>query len=340
MENHDDATNDKNFSGPKHSPNDSPGEVSESGAKQKPKPPISERKLVANRLNARRSTGPKTPEGKQRSAQNSFKSGIFVRQLFLNTDSGRKEWQAYEDVATGIYEHYQPVSIMEEMLVDKVVSAAVRSARVLWFETAAFARNDTFWGQAVDKVLRYQTATDRQLTKAIELLEDVQGKRKHAKSRGETDSGSESSGVPKNPCDMPWAPGSGDQERLAPEPPNLSETNQVSGELSSEAIARRWWALTFGAVSPEREEHFADAPREMTNYKTKPPTPDSCEAADATSHEKARQQHSLTKIAEQVAGLAPSPESNNKPVPTLSSGNNAPDATVPGPTQDEIMDCL
>src|SRR5580700_4425618 len=101
MENHDDATNDKNFSGPKHSPNDSPGEVSESGAKQKPKPPISERKLVANRLNARRSTGPKTPEGKQRSAQNSFKSGIFVRQLFLNTDSGRKEWQAYEDVATG-----------------------------------------------------------------------------------------------------------------------------------------------------------------------------------------------------------------------------------------------
>ena len=178
MESHDDATNDENLSGPEGSNNDFKDDVLESRANQNPKPLISERKLAANRLNAQRSTGPKTAEGKQRSAQNSFKSGIFVRQLFLNTDSGRKEWEAYEGVAAAIYEHYQPVGIMEEMLVDKVVSAAVRSARVLWFETAAFARNDTFWGQAVDKVLRYQISTDRQLTKAIELLEDVQRKRK------------------------------------------------------------------------------------------------------------------------------------------------------------------
>ncbi len=226
------------------------------------------------------------------------------------------------------------------MLVDKVVSAAVRSARVLWFESAAFARNDTFWGQAVDKVLRYQISTDRQLTKAIELLEDVQRKRKHAKSRGETDSGSESGGVPKNPCDIPWAPGSGAQERVASEPSNLPGTNQLPVELSSEVNARRWYAPTFGAVSPVREERFADAPREMTNYKMKPRTPSSRGAADATSHEKTRQKHSLTKIAEQVAGLAPLSESNNKLAPTLTSENNAPDATVPGPTQDEIMDCL
>lgn len=326
MESHDDATNDENLSGPEGSNNDFKDDVLESRANQNPKPLISERKLAANRLNAQRSTGPKTAEGKQRSAQNSFKSGIFVRQLFLNTDSGRKEWEAYEGVAAAIYEHYQPVGIMEEMLVDKVVSAAVRSARVLWFETAAFARNDTFWGQAVDKVLRYQISTDRQLTKAIELLEDVQRKRKHAKSRGETDSGSESGGVPKNPCDIPWAPGSGAQERVASEPSNLPGTNQLPVELSSEVNARRWCAPTFGAVSPVREKNAADAPQETENYRTKPPTRSLNSEADATRREEARQKHSLTKIAERVAGLAAVMESTEMPVPTLNSGNKSPGA--------------
>jgi len=340
MDSHDDTTNDNSLSGPEGTPNDSSGEVPETGANQKPKPPISGRKLAANRLNAQRSTGPKTPEGKQRSAQNSFKSGIFVRQLFLNTDSGRKEWEAYEGVAAAIYEHYQPVGIMEEMLVDKVVSAAVRSARVLWFETAAFAQKDTFWGNCIDKVLRYQTTTDRQLTKAIELLEDVQRKRKQAKGKGETDSGPESGGVPKNPCDMPWAPESGDQERLATEASNLLGTNQVPPELSSEAIARRSCASTFGAVPPGRKEDSSGVPQETENYKTKPPTPISSGESDDTGHEEARQKHSLTEIAERAAGLAAITESNNEPVPTSGSGNKSPDGTVPGPTQDEILDCL
>ena len=217
---------------------------------------------------------------------------------------------------------------MEEMLVDKVVSAAVRSARVLWFETAAFARNDTFWGQAVDKVLRYQISTDRQLTKAIELLEDVQRKRKHAKSRGETDSGSESGGVPKYPCDIPWAPRSGAQERVASEPSNLPGTNQLPVELSSEVNARRWCAPTFGAVSPVREKNAADAPQETENYRTKPPTRSLNSETDATRREEARQKHSLTKIAERVTGLAAVMESTDMPVPTLNSGNKSPGATT------------
>jgi len=340
MESHDGKTNDKSFSGPEGNRKDSPGEVSQTGANQQPKPPISDRKLAANRLNARRSTGPKTPDGKQRSAQNSYKTGIFARQLFFNTDAGRKEWEAYEGFVAAMYEHYQPVGIMEETLVDRVVSAAVRSARVLWFETEAFARKDTFWGNCIDKVLRYQTTTDRQLTKAIELLEEVQQKRKQAKGRGQTDSGSESGGVPKNPCGVPWVPGSGDQERLAPEPPNLSETNQVASELPSEPISRHSCAGTLGAVPPGRMENSSGVPQETENYKTKPPTPIVSGESDDTSHEKALQMHSFTDIAERVAGLAGSPNSNDELMSTLSSANKPPDATVRRTTHEEILDCL
>src|SRR5262249_53993773 len=38
--------------------------------------PVSEDRRRANRLNSLKSTGPKTPEGKQRSRQNSFKHGF------------------------------------------------------------------------------------------------------------------------------------------------------------------------------------------------------------------------------------------------------------------------
>jgi len=84
----------------------------------------------------------------------------------------------------------------------------------------------------------------------------------------------------------------------------------------------------------------ADAPQETENYKTKPPIPGPGGEADAMVHEKARQKRSLTEITERVADLAVVAESNNEPVPTSSSGNKLPDANVPGPTQDEILDCL
>jgi hypothetical protein len=41
------------------------------------KKPVSPQKLVANRKNGLRSKGPKTPEGKQRASQNSYKHGFF-----------------------------------------------------------------------------------------------------------------------------------------------------------------------------------------------------------------------------------------------------------------------
>ncbi len=39
--------------------------------------PVSERKLIANRLNAKKSTGPKTPLGKLRSSRNSMTHGHY-----------------------------------------------------------------------------------------------------------------------------------------------------------------------------------------------------------------------------------------------------------------------
>ncbi len=39
--------------------------------------PVSEKKLIANRRNAQKSTGPKTPYGKLRSSRNAVKHGLY-----------------------------------------------------------------------------------------------------------------------------------------------------------------------------------------------------------------------------------------------------------------------
>ena len=45
--------------------------------------PISRRKLRANRRNAEKSTGPRTPEGKARASRNATTHGVFCRDVVV-----------------------------------------------------------------------------------------------------------------------------------------------------------------------------------------------------------------------------------------------------------------
>jgi hypothetical protein len=88
---------------------------------------VSTRKIEANRKNAQYSTGPKTPEGKAKSSQNSVIHGIFVKQ-FLNgaTPVTIEEMKA---LTAGLREHYQPVGMMEEILLQKIIVETARYGR-------------------------------------------------------------------------------------------------------------------------------------------------------------------------------------------------------------------
>src|SRR5258708_12299294 len=99
---------------------------------QKADKTTSARKIEANRRNAQRSTGPKTPEGKAKSSQNAITHGIFVKK-FLNGASPETVAEI-EVLAAGIREHYQPADMLEEMLMQKIVIEAGREHRLLGFE--------------------------------------------------------------------------------------------------------------------------------------------------------------------------------------------------------------
>jgi hypothetical protein len=137
---------------------------------------VSPRKREANRKNAQRSTGPKTPEGKAKSAQNAVTHGIFVRQYL--SGGTRETVDEIKKLAAGFWEHYQPVGMIEEMLVEKLCIETVRYSRVLRLEIDELARKLAFFGPGVDRVGRYGTNVNRALYRVMEELERLQAARK------------------------------------------------------------------------------------------------------------------------------------------------------------------
>jgi hypothetical protein len=145
---------------------------------------ISPQKLAANQRNAQRSTGPRTDGGKARSAKNSYKHGFFARKLFAGGEPASAEGQETTELGEQIWDYYAPIGYMEELLVEKVVCESVRYGRLLGYEQEEFGRRHAFFGPAVDRVLRYQAAINRQLFQAVKQLEELQAKRK-AQSGGQ-----------------------------------------------------------------------------------------------------------------------------------------------------------
>jgi hypothetical protein len=65
----------------------------------------SERQKAANRANARRSTGPKTPEGKAAVRLNAFRHGLLARDVVLPEE----DLDAFEDLRNRVRADLSPV---------------------------------------------------------------------------------------------------------------------------------------------------------------------------------------------------------------------------------------
>ncbi|HEG42556.1 MAG TPA: hypothetical protein ENH94_00755 [Phycisphaerales bacterium] len=91
------------------------------------------RQLHANRQNAQRSTGPKTPEGKSTVAQNGIKHGLTSSQNLIKGES-QAEFDLYSEQ---LYKEHDPVGSMETHLVERIITIIWRLKRVIRAQTAA-----------------------------------------------------------------------------------------------------------------------------------------------------------------------------------------------------------
>jgi hypothetical protein len=169
---------------------------------------ISPKKRAANRRNAQRSTGPRTEEGKRRSRRNALKHGILASALVIDGEEGTEDRAEFEELLDGLQLDLSPVGALEEMLVEKIAVCWWRQKRALkcegglvrqrvLTESDSGLRNaiqrkfpDSLDAQALDdqlslplsvdldRILRYETANQRQLAYAINQLERLQRARK------------------------------------------------------------------------------------------------------------------------------------------------------------------
>lgn len=90
-------------------------------------------KAEASRHNGALSQGPTTPEGKQRSAQNSLKHGLQSQRVVLPDESA-------EDFDALLFDYirlYMPVGAIEKDLVDEIAANRWRIRRCMRYETSA-----------------------------------------------------------------------------------------------------------------------------------------------------------------------------------------------------------
>lgn len=110
------------------------------------RPMTSLKQIAANRLNARKSTGPRTERGKQRSRQNALRHGL-TAETVISVLEDAADYQALE---ASIMADHQPHSATDRELVCRLVS-------VLWrLRRATSIANGLF--QAQGELVRQQNA--------------------------------------------------------------------------------------------------------------------------------------------------------------------------------------
>ena len=135
----------------------------------------SQRKIEANRRNAKKSTGPKTTLGKAISSWNSTRHGLLSKRLpFL---VGRSKTH-FTRLLSNLQQDLGPVGTLEEVLVEKIAQEYWRLSVAAWHEAEEFELARPFSKTGVYRVMRYQTTINRQLFQAMNQLERLQRLRK------------------------------------------------------------------------------------------------------------------------------------------------------------------
>jgi hypothetical protein len=197
-----------------HEPNKQSGGWNRVVAEASGKPPVSTRKVKANRRHSRKSTGPKTAAGKKRVSRNSTRHGFFSKWLLVRHADGNEDQGEYDSFYADVRKHYQPVGWLEELWVEKIAVWSWRLRRLIRCESGqidrALAEHSYELQQSkaddlaepesapssnpemdamtdhlflpekeeLEKLLRYEAMINRQLNHAIAELERIQARRK------------------------------------------------------------------------------------------------------------------------------------------------------------------
>jgi hypothetical protein len=136
----------------------------------------SERQKAANRANARRSTGPKTPEGKAAIRLNARSHGLFARDVVLPEEDA----DAFEGLFNQVRANLLPVGPIEEFLVDRVVNAMWRLRRSERAEIALF--HSRMHGLKADRLAEQVASYEVTFASALTLSSRITDRAAHTEA--------------------------------------------------------------------------------------------------------------------------------------------------------------
>jgi hypothetical protein len=137
-----------------------------------------EAKVAANRKNAKKSTGPKTVEGKATAAKNSWKHGLYA----LPPVVPGEEAGAYREWVDEWNTHYQPAGPGESVLIERAAHAGWRLRRCARVEAATLAKRVR---HAAEKFQREEHARAENLGKRLmTVVETILNKERQSRQRG------------------------------------------------------------------------------------------------------------------------------------------------------------
>ncbi len=135
--------------------------------------PISQARLEANRANAQLSSGPRTAEGKAASRENSFKHGLYSRQLIV----GNEDPAQLDALKASLFAEHQPATETEALLVQEMAEHYWRMKRYRCLETA-FLNMERPQPREAETAQRMHGRCERSFYKSLNTLRELQKARK------------------------------------------------------------------------------------------------------------------------------------------------------------------
>ena len=90
------------------------------------------KQLVANQVNAKKSTGPKSPAGKLTVAKNGIEHGIYALCPVIEEVEAKRDWNSYRKA---MLTSLAPVRMLESTLTERIILTSWRLRRAARYET-------------------------------------------------------------------------------------------------------------------------------------------------------------------------------------------------------------
>jgi hypothetical protein len=211
------------------------------------------KQIAASRANGARSKGPVTAQGKLNSSRNSTRHGLFAQTIVLE-DEKKEE---FFTLLNELLDEHQPATPTETIMVEAIAAARWRQDRIWGMQKVAFdhdvsssstpssppplravlsLHNSPERVRTHELLLRYDIAFDRQISRALLRLQQLQDRNKRSEGPAEPH---------PEPAAQP-SPSSGTGNPTTPEPEPISPppTESVSAKRSQQPIQKKHPART------------------------------------------------------------------------------------------------